>query len=86
MRPAQGRYGPFARPSSNVRYLRTAVVADRGSASQSARRRSFKGPSQNLLDPRQLSTEAMAQYRRGRDSLLAEVATALGQGVLVVEA
>jgi hypothetical protein len=28
----------------------------------------------------------MAQYRRGRDSLLAEVATALGQGVLVVEA
>jgi hypothetical protein len=36
--------------------------------------------------PRQLSDEMRREYRRGRDSLLAEVAKAIGQAVLVVEA
>jgi hypothetical protein len=33
-----------------------------------------------------LSAEAMSQYRRGRDALLAEVGAAIGGAVLVVEA
>jgi hypothetical protein len=32
------------------------------------------------------SNDDMAAYRRGRDALLAEVAKALGQGVIVLEA
>jgi hypothetical protein len=33
-----------------------------------------------------LSAEDMAAYRRGRDALVGEVAAALGQGVIVLEA
>jgi hypothetical protein len=36
--------------------------------------------------PRKLSTWEMTQYRRGRDTLLGEVAKALGQGVILLEA
>jgi hypothetical protein len=36
--------------------------------------------------PRELSPQEIAQYRSGRDNLLAEVGSALGGQVLVVEA
>jgi hypothetical protein len=35
--------------------------------------------------PRRLSDQEWDEYRAGRDSLLAEVATAIGGGVMVVE-
>jgi hypothetical protein len=35
--------------------------------------------------PRQLSDQQWAEYRRGRDALLAEVAAAMGGNVAVIE-